>query len=105
MPDPVATSLSMLHAAADRTVLAEAVLRHLASRIAGWRAAAGVDASLALTAPEYAVLLGRMYAETAKAALTDSIARGRLGIVRATVRSGLKKRAGPSPSTAPRASP
>ncbi len=46
-PDPAATSLSMLDAPADRTVLAEAVLRHLAARIDTWRAAKGADATLA----------------------------------------------------------
>ena len=40
-PDPAATSLSMLDAPGDRTKLAEAVLRHLAARIASWRAAGG----------------------------------------------------------------
>ncbi len=48
-PDPAATSLSMLGATTvDRTVLADAVLRHLATRISGWRAAAGADAALAV---------------------------------------------------------
>jgi BirA family biotin operon repressor/biotin-[acetyl-CoA-carboxylase] ligase len=46
-PDPNATSLSMLDASADRTVLAEAFLKHLAARIDSWRAANGVDAALA----------------------------------------------------------
>ena len=40
-PDPAATSLSMLGAAVDRTALTDAVLRHLAARIGGWRAARG----------------------------------------------------------------
>jgi BirA family transcriptional regulator, biotin operon repressor / biotin---[acetyl-CoA-carboxylase] ligase len=46
-PDPGATSLSMLDAPADRTVVADAVLKHLAARVDAWRAAAGADATLA----------------------------------------------------------
>ena len=46
-PDPVATSLSMLDSTADRALLAESVLGHLARRIGSWRAAAGEDATLA----------------------------------------------------------
>jgi BirA family transcriptional regulator, biotin operon repressor / biotin---[acetyl-CoA-carboxylase] ligase len=47
-PDPVATSLALLGAAeTDRTVLAEAVLRQLATRIDAWRSAGGADAALA----------------------------------------------------------
>ncbi|MBS9533843.1 biotin--[acetyl-CoA-carboxylase] ligase [Mycobacterium sp. M1] len=45
--DAVATSLAMLGAAStDRNTLAEAVLRRLAERIAGWRAAGGADDAL-----------------------------------------------------------
>jgi BirA family biotin operon repressor/biotin-[acetyl-CoA-carboxylase] ligase len=57
-PDPVATSLSMLGATADRTVLAEAVLRHLATRITGWRAASGADAALAADYRAHSVTIG-----------------------------------------------
>jgi BirA family transcriptional regulator, biotin operon repressor / biotin---[acetyl-CoA-carboxylase] ligase len=50
-PDPIrhsATSLAQLGApATDRTELLAAVLRHLALRIGGWRAAAGADGALA----------------------------------------------------------
>jgi BirA family biotin operon repressor/biotin-[acetyl-CoA-carboxylase] ligase len=46
-PDPAATSLALLGAAVDRTELTEAVLSHLAARIDRWRAAGGVDATLA----------------------------------------------------------
>ncbi len=46
-PDPAATSLAMLGAAVDRTDLSDAVLRHLAARIARWRGAKGADAALA----------------------------------------------------------
>jgi BirA family biotin operon repressor/biotin-[acetyl-CoA-carboxylase] ligase len=46
-PDPVATSLAMLGAAVDRTMLTEAVLSHLGARIDRWRVAGGADAALA----------------------------------------------------------
>ena len=57
-PDPVATSLSMLNVAVDRTVLAEAVLRHLATRIDSWRTAAGADAALAADYRARSVTIG-----------------------------------------------
>jgi BirA family biotin operon repressor/biotin-[acetyl-CoA-carboxylase] ligase len=61
-PDPAATSLALLmpdsDAAVDRTVLAEAVLRHLANRIDGWRAAAGADATLAADYRARSVTIG-----------------------------------------------
>jgi len=57
-PDPAATSLLMLDAPADRTKLAEAVLRHLAARIASWRAAAGADAALAADYRSRSVTIG-----------------------------------------------
>ena len=57
-PDPAATSLSMLGAAVDRTALTDAVLRHLAVRIAGWRAANGADATLAADYRARSVTLG-----------------------------------------------
>lgn len=57
-PDPAATSLAMLGAAVDRTVLTEAVLRHLASRIGGWRAANGADAALAADYRSRSVTIG-----------------------------------------------
>lgn len=47
-PDPIATSLALLGApATDRAELLAAVLRHLATRIDRWRAAAGADPKLA----------------------------------------------------------
>ena len=57
-PDPNATSLSMLDASADRTVLAEAFLKHLAARIDSWRAAAGADATLAADYHARSVTIG-----------------------------------------------
>jgi BirA family biotin operon repressor/biotin-[acetyl-CoA-carboxylase] ligase len=58
-PDPAATSLSMLGAGdTDRTVLADTVLRHLARRIDGWRAAAGADATLAADYRTHSVTIG-----------------------------------------------
>jgi BirA family biotin operon repressor/biotin-[acetyl-CoA-carboxylase] ligase len=57
-PDPAATSLSMLNVAVDRTVLAEAVLAHLAARIGSWRAAAGADATLAADYRSRSVTIG-----------------------------------------------
>ncbi len=57
-PDPVATSLSMLGAAADRMDVAEAVLRHLAARIGSWRTANGADATLAADYRSRSVTIG-----------------------------------------------
>jgi BirA family transcriptional regulator, biotin operon repressor / biotin---[acetyl-CoA-carboxylase] ligase len=57
-PDPAATSLSKLGATADRTVLAEALLRHLAARVDAWRAAAGADATLAADYRSRSVTIG-----------------------------------------------
>ena len=57
-PDPVATSLSKLGATVDRPVLTEAVLRHLAARIDGWRAAGGADAALAADYRARSVTIG-----------------------------------------------
>jgi BirA family biotin operon repressor/biotin-[acetyl-CoA-carboxylase] ligase len=57
-PDPAATSLAMLGAAGDRTELTEAVLRHLARRIDGWRAANGADATLAADYRSRSVTIG-----------------------------------------------
>jgi BirA family biotin operon repressor/biotin-[acetyl-CoA-carboxylase] ligase len=58
-PDPAATSLAMLGAGdTERTVLAEAVLRQLATRISGWRAAAGADAALAADYRAHSVTIG-----------------------------------------------
>ena len=57
-PDPAATSLSMLGATADRAELTEAVLRHLAARIDGWRAAGGADATLAADYRSRSVTIG-----------------------------------------------
>jgi BirA family biotin operon repressor/biotin-[acetyl-CoA-carboxylase] ligase len=57
-PDPVATSLSMLGATVDREDVAEAVLRHLAARIAAWRSAGGADAALAADYRSRSVTIG-----------------------------------------------
>ena len=58
-PDPVATSLTMLGApATDRTDLAAAVLRHLATRIGSWRTAKGADATLAADYRSRSVTIG-----------------------------------------------
>jgi BirA family biotin operon repressor/biotin-[acetyl-CoA-carboxylase] ligase len=58
-PDPAATSLAMLGAGnLDRTALAEAVLRHLATRIGGWRAARGADVALAADYRARSVTIG-----------------------------------------------
>lgn len=58
-PDPVATSLSMLGGATDRTALGAAVLATLADRIVAWRAAGGADAELVADYRRYSVTLGR----------------------------------------------
>ena len=47
LPDPNAVSLSMLGQAADRTILAVALLHALGDRLGRWRAAKGADAGLA----------------------------------------------------------
>lgn len=57
-PDPAATSLSMLDTATDRAVLAEAILRHLATRIGSWRTATGADARLAADYRSHSVTIG-----------------------------------------------
>jgi BirA family transcriptional regulator, biotin operon repressor / biotin---[acetyl-CoA-carboxylase] ligase len=57
-PDSVATSLSRLGAAVDRTELTEAVLRHLATRIDAWRAADGADAALVADYRSRSVTIG-----------------------------------------------
>jgi BirA family transcriptional regulator, biotin operon repressor / biotin---[acetyl-CoA-carboxylase] ligase len=57
-PDPAATSLAMLGAPADRTVVADAVLKHLATRIASWRAENGADATLAADYRARSVTIG-----------------------------------------------
>jgi BirA family biotin operon repressor/biotin-[acetyl-CoA-carboxylase] ligase len=57
-PDPAATSLAMLNASADRTAVAEAVLRHLGARVDAWRAAAGADAALAADYRSRSVTIG-----------------------------------------------
>ncbi|WP_102142831.1 biotin--[acetyl-CoA-carboxylase] ligase [Mycobacterium hubeiense] len=53
-PDPVATSLTMLGASADRNALAQAVLRHLGTRIDSWRRG---DESLAADYRRHSVTL------------------------------------------------
>jgi BirA family biotin operon repressor/biotin-[acetyl-CoA-carboxylase] ligase len=57
-PDRVATSLSKLDAAVDRAVLADAVLRHLGTRIRAWRSARGADAALAADYRARSVTIG-----------------------------------------------
>ncbi len=58
-PDPAAVSLAMLGSAViDRTVWAGAVLRHLADRIAAWRAAGGADAALVSDYRRHSCTLG-----------------------------------------------
>ncbi len=57
-PDPVATSLAMLGATVDRTVLTEVVLRHLAARIDAWRSARGADGVLAADYRARSVTIG-----------------------------------------------
>lgn len=60
VPDgTTATSLAMLGASGtDRTALAAAVLRHLAARIAAWRAAGGADDALVADYRRYSRTLG-----------------------------------------------
>ncbi len=58
-PDPVATSLAMLGSpVADRNLLADRVLRELATRIEAWRAAAGTDPVLMADYRRYNRTLG-----------------------------------------------
>ena len=57
-PDPAATSLSMLGATVERAALADAILSHLATRIAAWKAAGGADAKLAADYRQRSVTIG-----------------------------------------------
>lgn len=58
-PDPVAVSLAMLGASVlDRNTLADKVLRHLAARIAAWRAAGGADDALVSDYRRHSCTLG-----------------------------------------------
>jgi BirA family transcriptional regulator, biotin operon repressor / biotin---[acetyl-CoA-carboxylase] ligase len=57
-PDPVATSLSALGAAVERTTVADAVLRYLGDRIAAWRTARGAGQALAADYRARSVTLG-----------------------------------------------
>jgi len=58
-PDPAAVSLAMLGVSMlDRNIWAETVLRHLAARIAAWRAAGGADDALAADYRRYSCTLG-----------------------------------------------
>jgi BirA family biotin operon repressor/biotin-[acetyl-CoA-carboxylase] ligase len=57
-PDPVATSLSRLGVTVDRADVAEAVLKHLAARIAAWRGAGGADDALAADYRSRSVTIG-----------------------------------------------
>jgi BirA family biotin operon repressor/biotin-[acetyl-CoA-carboxylase] ligase len=56
-PDPVATSLTKLGATVDRADVAEAVLKHLAARIAAWRGG-GADDALAADYRSRSVTIG-----------------------------------------------
>ncbi|WP_024441477.1 biotin--[acetyl-CoA-carboxylase] ligase [Mycobacterium sp. UM_WGJ] len=58
-PDPAAVSLAMLGAAVvDRNLWADKVLRHLAIRIAAWRAAGGADDALVSDYRRHSCTLG-----------------------------------------------
>lgn len=58
-PDPVAVSLAMLGASVlDRNIWADKVLRHLAHRIAAWRAAGGADDALVADYRRHSCTLG-----------------------------------------------
>lgn len=58
-PDPAAVSLAMLGVSViDRNIWADKVLRHLADRIAGWRAAGGADDALAADYLGYSCTVG-----------------------------------------------
>jgi BirA family biotin operon repressor/biotin-[acetyl-CoA-carboxylase] ligase len=58
-PDPVAVSLAMLGASViDRNIWADKILRHLAVRIAAWRAAGGADDALAADYRRHSCTLG-----------------------------------------------
>lgn len=58
-PDPAAVSLAMLGASVlDRNLWADKVLRHLAGRIAAWRAAGGADDALAADYRRHSCTLG-----------------------------------------------
>jgi BirA family biotin operon repressor/biotin-[acetyl-CoA-carboxylase] ligase len=65
-PDPAAASLAMLGVSVlDRNLWADKVLRHLAARIAAWRAAGGADEALAADYRRYSCTLGaRVRADT-----------------------------------------
>lgn len=58
-PDPAAVSLAMLGALViDRNIWADKILRHLATRIAAWRAAGGADETLAADYRRHSCTLG-----------------------------------------------
>ncbi|CAJ1507748.1 biotin--[acetyl-CoA-carboxylase] ligase [[Mycobacterium] holstebronense] len=58
-PDPAAVSLAMLGAAVvDRNLWADKVLRHLAMRVAAWRAAGGADDALVSDYRRHSCTLG-----------------------------------------------
>nr|WP_046286899.1 biotin--[acetyl-CoA-carboxylase] ligase [Mycobacterium sp. UM_NZ2] len=58
-PDPAAVSLAMLGAAVvDRNLWADKVLRHLATRVAAWRAAGGADDALVTDYRRHSCTLG-----------------------------------------------
>ncbi len=57
-PDPAATSLSMLGATVDRQTLADAILSHLGTRIAAWKAAGAPTPTLAADYRARSVTIG-----------------------------------------------
>ncbi|MGV0749519.1 biotin--[acetyl-CoA-carboxylase] ligase [Mycolicibacter heraklionensis] len=58
-PDPAAVSLAMLGATVvDRNLWADKVLRHLATRVAAWRAAGGADDALVSAYRRHSCTLG-----------------------------------------------
>lgn len=77
-PDPAAVSLAMLGCdVVDRNIWAERVLRHLAARIAAWRAAGGADDALAADYRRHSCTLGaRVRADTPGDQRVEGLAEG-----------------------------
>jgi BirA family biotin operon repressor/biotin-[acetyl-CoA-carboxylase] ligase len=77
-PDPAAVSLAMLGASMlDRNILARKILRHLAGRIAAWRAAGGADEALAADYRRHSCTLGaRVRAELPGDQRVEGLAEG-----------------------------